>query len=218
MANYYHEARAQVKNLKVATEANKRKAERRAEVADAQAEHPLNLLVVDGRSSKLHKNVEQYKATERQDGLIPWNGDQDNLIDRFDGRALLDFLVDKDQQRPGRPETETEVKLKKVGWEKRGRGKGRRGDGRALLDFLVDKDRQRLGKPETETEVKLKKSFRDLVRLEAMGLNEAKGLAFASSENISIRAAARTAATAAYAVASGRVQQPSSSAAVAAAG
>lgn len=23
--------------------------------------------------------------------MLPWNGKEDNLIDRFDGRALLDF-------------------------------------------------------------------------------------------------------------------------------
>lgn len=28
------------------------------------------------------------------EGMLPWNGDQDNMIDRFDGRALLDFYRD----------------------------------------------------------------------------------------------------------------------------
>lgn len=120
-----------------------------------QIEDPTQLLVVDGRSCKLHRSIEQHAALERGDGLIPWNGahvgrgrggagfwsgwvgwvglaappcvsthcgwvmgsahharclrhafqpvcwgrnthththrPQDNLIDRFDGRALLDF-------------------------------------------------------------------------------------------------------------------------------
>ena len=28
--------------------------------------------------------------------MIPWNGDGENLIDRFDGRALLDMYIDPD--------------------------------------------------------------------------------------------------------------------------
>ena len=26
--------------------------------------------------------------------MIPWNGDDDNIIDRFDGRAVLDFYIE----------------------------------------------------------------------------------------------------------------------------
>lgn len=40
-----------------------------------------------------------YQATQDQQGLIPWNGKQDILIDRFDGRALLDFIRDSDSRR-----------------------------------------------------------------------------------------------------------------------
>ena len=36
MANYYHEARAHVRRLKELSEENKRRAERRAELASAQ--------------------------------------------------------------------------------------------------------------------------------------------------------------------------------------
>lgn len=41
-----------------------------------QVEDPLQLLLLDGRSCKLHRNAEQHAALERGDGLIPWNGAQ----------------------------------------------------------------------------------------------------------------------------------------------
>ncbi|GMH35801.1 hypothetical protein BSKO_03669 [Bryopsis sp. KO-2023] len=91
MANYYHEARAHARRLKELSEENKRRAERRAELASAQAEHPINFLMIEGHACKLHRNAEQYQQIERQEGMIHWNGQEDNLIDRFDGRALLDF-------------------------------------------------------------------------------------------------------------------------------
>lgn len=58
---------------------------------DPQAEQPFDLLRIDGRSCKLFRNAEQRKAVEAMEGFLPWNGKEDNLIDRFDGRALLDF-------------------------------------------------------------------------------------------------------------------------------
>jgi hypothetical protein len=50
---------------------------------------------------------------ERGDGLLPWNGDHDNKIDRFDARSLLDFYRDPV---PGaqRPKTPGEEKLQEV--------------------------------------------------------------------------------------------------------
>jgi len=114
--SYYHEARAHVKALKQMTEDNKRRQERRAELFEAQNEHPLHALRLDGRSCAVHASTEQYEAIERQEGLIPWQGGPgggDNLIDRFDGRAMLDMYV---PPRPGvqRPKTDEEVELEEM--------------------------------------------------------------------------------------------------------
>lgn len=81
-----------------------------------QNEHPLHALRLDGRSCAVHASTEQYEAIERQEGLIPWQGGPgggDNLIDRFDGRAMLDMYV---PPRPGvqRPKTDEEVELEEV--------------------------------------------------------------------------------------------------------
>ncbi|MEW5308803.1 MAG: hypothetical protein WDW38_000734 [Sanguina aurantia] len=111
MANYYHEARAQAKKLKDSQEDNKRRAERRAEVAGFQVETPFNMLVLDGRACKLHRNLEQHTAIEREEGLIPWNGHADHLIDRFDGRAMLDMYREPAPNLRDKPKTAEESKL-----------------------------------------------------------------------------------------------------------
>ncbi|KAF5825313.1 hypothetical protein DUNSADRAFT_11794, partial [Dunaliella salina] len=55
-------------------------------------EHPLNALSIEGRPVKIHAtSLEHHSGINRMDGLIPWNGDPDNLIDRFDCRCMLDF-------------------------------------------------------------------------------------------------------------------------------
>jgi hypothetical protein len=84
MADYYHEARKAKRALKDVAMDNKRRREQRREEGREpdDTEHPLNLLQVAGRASKLHRNAEQHAALERQDGLIPWNGDTANLMDR----------------------------------------------------------------------------------------------------------------------------------------
>lgn len=42
--------------------------------------------------------------------MLPWNGKEDNLIDRFDGRALLDFYRDAPPRAP-QPKTDDELEL-----------------------------------------------------------------------------------------------------------
>ncbi|KAK9815195.1 hypothetical protein WJX73_010573 [Symbiochloris irregularis] len=116
--SYYHTARAHVKSLKSMSDDNKRKAERRAEVANVQAELPVNILRVDGRTCKMIRSDEQYRAVESTEGMIPWNGQVDNLIDRFDGRALLDFYKDPPPASRRKPQSEEELELEQlVGFE-----------------------------------------------------------------------------------------------------
>lgn len=42
------------------------------------------------------RNQEAYTAAETLVSMIPWNGNQEKMIDRFDGRALLDFYREPD--------------------------------------------------------------------------------------------------------------------------
>lgn len=108
--SYYLEARAVVKGMKDRVEANKQKRERRAEQvgAEGQGEDPFSTMRVDGRSCRLFRNDEAARAIEHMEGMLPWNGKADNMIDRFDGRALLDFYREPDNRR-ARPQSELEV-------------------------------------------------------------------------------------------------------------
>ena len=81
--------------------------------AAEQAETPANLLRVAGRAARLVRSQQCYLAAEAREGLFPWNGAEDNLIDRFDGRALLDFYREPDP-RSQRPKTEDELELDAV--------------------------------------------------------------------------------------------------------
>ena len=74
----------------------------------------MNFLMVEGRTCKTYKSTEQHHAAESMEGLIPWNGQQDNLIDRFDGRALLDFYREPDALLLNKPKTSDELKLEEV--------------------------------------------------------------------------------------------------------
>ena len=51
----------------------------------------MHTLRVDGRACRRFRSDEAAAAVERMEGMLPWNGKADNMIDRFDGRALLDF-------------------------------------------------------------------------------------------------------------------------------
>ena len=81
-----------------------------------QAELPQNILRVDGRPSRMKRNQEQYAAIESKQGMIPWNGQQDNLIDRFDGRALLDFYKEPDGHSRRQHKSEDEIELDEVNY------------------------------------------------------------------------------------------------------
>eukprot|EP00878_Enallax_costatus_P015240 GHUV01015954.1.p1 GENE.GHUV01015954.1~~GHUV01015954.1.p1 ORF type:complete len:146 (+),score=38.16 GHUV01015954.1:289-726(+) len=115
MANYYHEARAQVKKIKVLQEEGKKRAEKRAELMAPVAPNPHNQLFVTGTSCKLQRGADAHAANEAGDNLVPWNGDTDNMIDRFDVRALLDFYKEPNARMiAARQKSHEEQKLEEV--------------------------------------------------------------------------------------------------------
>jgi len=81
------------------TDARKR-AERKKELMKAKFVDPLQVLRVIGASLPIIPDTSQYQMLENGENLMPWNGKTDNLIDRFDGRALLDIIT------PLRPATQ----------------------------------------------------------------------------------------------------------------
>ena len=70
----------------------------------------MDALRIDGRPCKLVRNQEAYAAAEAREGMIAWNGNAENMIDRFDGRALLDFYKDPDpRNKPQKADEELEL-------------------------------------------------------------------------------------------------------------
>ena len=72
------------------------------------------MLRVDGRACKLFRNAEQYHAIEAMEGFIGYNGRDDIMIDRFDGRAMLDMYREPDEHMRTRPKTEEQLELDEV--------------------------------------------------------------------------------------------------------
>mmetsp|Transcript_10871 Transcript_10871/g.22667 ORF Transcript_10871/g.22667 Transcript_10871/m.22667 type:complete len:567 (-) Transcript_10871:251-1951(-) len=86
------------------------RAEKHAENIAAARGDPRQTLRVAGIRCKIYNDIAQHKAIEALEGGIPWNGQEDNVIDRFDGRALLDFYREP-VKRPPREKDEEEQEL-----------------------------------------------------------------------------------------------------------
>ncbi|KAM7510387.1 hypothetical protein LguiB_009262 [Lonicera macranthoides] len=85
-------------------DAARKRAQRRAVYLAKRRGDPQQSIQVVGSRCRTYRDDGLYQATQDQQGLIPWNGKQDILIDRFDGRALLDFIRDSDSRRFRVPE------------------------------------------------------------------------------------------------------------------
>eukprot|EP00887_Chlorella_sp_A99_P007432 scaffold2.g7432.t1 len=112
LSSLYHENRAAIKGMKVRQLENKARREQEKEQEDAQKEHPLHAIRLDGRAARLVRNDAAFYAQQTEEGLVPWAGAADCLIDRYDVRALLDMYVAPDARAlRGPPKSEAEAEL-----------------------------------------------------------------------------------------------------------
>ncbi|XP_015890143.1 uncharacterized protein LOC107424797 isoform X1 [Ziziphus jujuba] len=88
----WHEARRSERKVHDMMDAARKRAQRRAVFLAKRRGDPQQSIQVIGSRCRMYRDDGLYQATQDQQGLIPWNGKQDILIDRFDGRALLDFI------------------------------------------------------------------------------------------------------------------------------
>ncbi|XP_031492244.1 uncharacterized protein LOC116258916 isoform X2 [Nymphaea colorata] len=95
----WHEARRSEKKVHDLMDAARKRAQRRAVFLAKRRVDPQQLIQAAGSRCRVYRDDGLYQATQDQQGLIPWNGKQNILIDRFDGRALLDFIRDADSRR-----------------------------------------------------------------------------------------------------------------------
>ncbi|XP_018844972.1 CLK4-associating serine/arginine rich protein isoform X1 [Juglans regia] len=90
----WHEARRSERKVHDMMDAARKRAQRRAVFLAKRRGDPQQSIQALGARSRVYRDDALYQATQDQQGLIPWNGKQEILIDRFDGRALLDFIRD----------------------------------------------------------------------------------------------------------------------------
>ncbi|CAG8728564.1 24513_t:CDS:10 [Cetraspora pellucida] len=89
----WHAARQQEKKIKELMVDHKKRAERRRAYYESRLGDPSQLLRLTGTATKLFPNAEQHYFYENSEkSLMQWQGDAETRIDRFDGRALLDYL------------------------------------------------------------------------------------------------------------------------------
>ncbi|KAK9870033.1 hypothetical protein WA026_006128 [Henosepilachna vigintioctopunctata] len=88
----WHEARRQERRIKGMLVDYRRRAERRRDFYERIKADPTQFLQVHGRQCKVHLDPAIAAAADSATAMMPWQGDSDNLIDRFDVRAHLDFI------------------------------------------------------------------------------------------------------------------------------
>jgi len=87
------EARKQEKKIRGILVDHKKRAERRREFYEKIKQDPAQFLQISGRSCKFHIDHNGTGA-EPRGSIMPWQGNKDILIDRFDVRAHLDYIAE----------------------------------------------------------------------------------------------------------------------------
>lgn len=87
----WHEARKQERKIRGMLVDYRRRAERRQDFYEKIKADPTQFMQIHGRKCKIHLDPAVAAAGESPAVMMPWQGQMDNLIDRFDGRAYLDI-------------------------------------------------------------------------------------------------------------------------------
>jgi len=88
--SYYLEARKHERSIRQLSKAAQKKADERKTETLLNQSDPNQSILVEGRSLKLIRNTGNIKY---EDLLMKWQDRHDNLIDRFDARAHMDFIA-----------------------------------------------------------------------------------------------------------------------------
>ncbi|XP_011062645.1 PREDICTED: CLK4-associating serine/arginine rich protein isoform X1 [Acromyrmex echinatior] len=88
----WHEARKQEKKIRGMLVDYRRRAERRRDYYEKIKSDPTQFLQLHGRPCKIHLDPAIAAAGDSPANMMPWQGNDDNLIDRFDVRAHLDWI------------------------------------------------------------------------------------------------------------------------------
>ncbi|KAL3223515.1 hypothetical protein MRX96_049760 [Rhipicephalus microplus] len=90
--NMWHEARKQERKIRGMLVDLKKRAERRKEFYERIKQDPAQFLQLHGRRCKIHIDLAIAQAADSPATMMPWQGNRDVMIDRFDVRAHLDSI------------------------------------------------------------------------------------------------------------------------------
>ncbi|XP_037951235.1 CLK4-associating serine/arginine rich protein [Teleopsis dalmanni] len=88
----WHEARKQERRIKTMIVDYRKRAERRQDFYEKIQADPTQFLQIHGRRCKIHLDQSVAMAGDSAAIMMPWQGQQDNMIDRFDARSHLDYI------------------------------------------------------------------------------------------------------------------------------
>lgn len=114
----WHEARKQEKKIRGIMVDYKRRAERRREYYEKIKQDPAQFLQVHGRPAKIHLDPAVSMAADSPATMMPWQGDTDNLIDRFDVRAHLDIIPYSSSSEDLKPSSEELSEERQINYER----------------------------------------------------------------------------------------------------
>uniref|UniRef100_A0AAG5D0N6 Suppressor of white apricot N-terminal domain-containing protein n=1 Tax=Anopheles atroparvus TaxID=41427 RepID=A0AAG5D0N6_ANOAO len=104
----WHEARKQEKKIRGMLVDYRKRAERRQDFYERIKADPTQFLQVHGRKCKIHLDASVATAAENPAIMMPWQGQKENLIDRFDVRAHLDYIPPVPRTDPEQAEQQEE--------------------------------------------------------------------------------------------------------------
>jgi len=115
----WHEQRKQEKKIKGFLVDRQKRAERRRDYYEKFKADPTQFLQVHGRKTKIHLDPAVSLAADSPTTMMPWMGDKNIQIDRFDVRAHLDFIEEykADKSKPTL-DSEEEREQRKVNYER----------------------------------------------------------------------------------------------------
>ncbi|XP_025418727.1 CLK4-associating serine/arginine rich protein-like isoform X2 [Sipha flava] len=88
----WHEARKQEKKIRGLLVDYQRRAQRRKDYYEKIKADPTQFLQLHGRQCKIHIDPGIAIAANSPATMMPWQGNEEIMIDRFDARAHLDFI------------------------------------------------------------------------------------------------------------------------------
>ncbi|TNN01778.1 hypothetical protein fugu_011160 [Takifugu bimaculatus] len=114
----WQEARKHERKLRGMMVDYKRRGERRREYYEKIKKDPAQFLQVHGRAYKIHLDPAVALAAESPINMMPWQGDVNNMIDRFDVRAHLDYIPTYTPPLLNTPNPEQDMEERKCNYER----------------------------------------------------------------------------------------------------